>query len=123
MPTGGLAIEVTWHIPGKLAIVAPRYSLARFGSSYEDAWRWVPERWATRPGMVGDARVFAPFSSGYFNCVGKPLAMSEIRFVVALLVKKFHVEFWEGGGNQGERQFAALKDRFTAAPGKLELRF
>ncbi|OTA99276.1 hypothetical protein M426DRAFT_325260 [Hypoxylon sp. CI-4A] len=119
-PPSGMTINGTW-IPGNVTIVSPRYSLARLDSSYEQADQFIPERWTTQPEMVKDARGFAPFSQGRFNCVGKILAMSELRFVIALLVKKFQVGFW--GNDKGEKLFADLRDQFTAAPGKLDLRF
>jgi tryprostatin B 6-hydroxylase len=119
-PPSGVTINGT-YIPGNITIVSPRYSLARLESSYEKADQFVPERWTSRPEMVKDARGFAPFSQGRFNCVGKSLAMSEMRFVIALLIKKFEVGFW--GNENGERLFADLKDQFTAAPGRLDLHF
>ncbi|KAI8960829.1 cytochrome P450 [Daldinia sp. FL1419] len=76
------------YIPGNVTMAAPRYSLPRLDSSYEGPDQFIPERWTTRPEMVKDARGFAPFSQGRFNCIGKNLAMTEMRFAVALLVKK-----------------------------------
>ncbi|KAI0892636.1 cytochrome P450 [Annulohypoxylon nitens] len=119
-PPSGMTINNT-YIPGDVTIVSPRYSLARLDSSYECADSFMPERWTTQPEMVKDARGFAPFSQGRFNCVGKSLAMSEMRFVIALLMRKFEVGFW--GDDKGEKLFADLKDQFTASPGRLDLRF
>ncbi|KAI0109866.1 cytochrome P450 [Daldinia grandis] len=119
-PPNGMTINDV-YIPGNVTIVAPRYSLARLDSSYEEPDQFIPERWTTRPEMVKDARGFAPFSQGRFNCIGKNLAMTEMRFVIALLVKKFKVEFW--GDEKGAKLFADLRDQFTAAPGRLDLRF
>lgn len=119
-PPAGMTINDT-YVPGNVTIVSPRYSLARLESSYECADQWIPERWTTRPEMTRDARGFAPFSQGRFNCVGKNLAMSEMRFVIALLVKKFEVGLW--ADDKGERLFGDLRDQFTAAPGRLDLRF
>lgn len=120
-PPEGINIGST-YIPGNVTIVSPRYSLGRLESSYKSAHEWIPERWTTQPDLVKDARGFAPFSQGRFVCVGKALALNEMRLIVALLVTKFHVEFWDGA-DQGKQLFANLKDQFTAAPGKLELRF
>ncbi|KAI0014481.1 cytochrome P450 [Xylariaceae sp. FL0662B] len=119
-PPSGITINGT-YIPGNITLISPRYSLARLESSYKSADQFIPERWTTRPDMVRDARGFAPFSQGRFNCVGRSLAMSEMRFVIALLVKKFEVGFW--GDDRGERLFGDLRDQFTAAPGRLDLRF
>ncbi|KUI74577.1 Tryprostatin B 6-hydroxylase [Cytospora mali] len=117
-PPGGLTIAGT-YVPENVAIVSPRYSLARLECSYESADQWVPERWTTRPEMVKNSRGFAPFSQGRFSCVGKTLAMGEMRFVIALLVKRFKVEF--GCSNQGEPLFGNMRDQFTASPGRLDL--
>ncbi|KAI0869988.1 cytochrome P450 [Hypoxylon argillaceum] len=119
-PPEGITINGT-YIPGNVTIISPRYSLGRLESSYESAEQFVPERWTTRREMVKDARGFAPFSQGRFNCVGKTLAMNEMRFVIALLMTKFEVTFW--GDERGQRLFSDLKDQFTAAPGRLELKF
>ncbi|TRX93374.1 hypothetical protein FHL15_005649 [Xylaria flabelliformis] len=119
-PPSGMTINGT-YIPGNVTIVSPRYSLARLQSSYESADQFVPERWTTKQEMVNDIRGFVPFSQGRFNCVGKTLAMNEMRFVIALLIKKFEVQFW--GNERGQRLFSDLKDQFTAAPGRLDLKF
>ncbi|KAK0744971.1 cytochrome P450 [Apiosordaria backusii] len=119
-PDGGLEIAGAW-VPGGVTVVSPRWSLGRLEEAYERADEWIPERWTTRPEMVRDGRGFAPFSQGRFNCVGKALAMSEMRFVIALLVKRFEVGFW--GHERGERLVGELRDQFTASPGRLELKF
>jgi cytochrome P450 len=71
--------------------------------------------------MVRDKRAFVPFAQGRYNCIGKTLAMSELRFVTALLVQKYDVCFAEG--EDGTGLFRDLKDQFTAAPGRLNLSF
>jgi cytochrome P450 len=119
-PPSGLTIGNT-YIPGNTTIISPRYSLARLETSYQFADKWIPERWTTKPEMVMDARGFAPFSQGRFNCVWKGLAMNEMRFAVALLVKKFTVDLAEG--ETGQRLFSDLRDQFTASPGSLRLKF
>jgi cytochrome P450 len=119
-PAAGMVINQT-YIPGNVTIAAPRYSLARLESAYECADQYIPERWTTKPQMVKDSRAFAPFAQGRYSCVGKALAMREMRIVVAMLVKKFEIAFWDD--EDGTRLFADLRDQFTAAPGKLQLRF
>lgn len=119
-PPGGMTVSGR-YIPGNVTIVAPRYSIARLESSYEKADQFVPERWTTRPDMVKDRTGYAPFLMGRYNCAGKHLAMFEMRFVIASLVKRFEVSFWDGSS---ERElFAHLKEHLTFSPGKLELRF
>ena len=71
--------------------------------------------------MVADKCAFTPFSIGRFACVGKGLALAELRFVTALLVSKYDITF--APGEDGIRCWRDMKDQFTAAPGKLELVF
>lgn len=58
---------------------------------------------------------------GRYGCVGKNLALSELRFITALLVKKYVVGF--APGEDGKRITSDLRDQFTAAPGQLNLLF
>ena len=59
--------------------------------------------------------------TGRFDCVGKNLALAELRFVTALLAQKYNVGFAQGEDGQGVE--GDLMDRFTAAPGRLRLVF
>lgn len=70
--------------------------------------------------------------------MGKNLALAELRFVTALLTRKYRVRFapnagsgdeMEPGGTNGHegewwrRVETEMRDQFTAAPGQLELVF
>ncbi|KAJ8129220.1 hypothetical protein O1611_g4409 [Lasiodiplodia mahajangana] len=119
-PPSGVFINDT-HIPGNTTVMAPRYSIARLETAYECPNQFIPERWTTQQEKVKDKRGFSPFSQGKFGCVGKSLAMSEMRIVIALLVKKFKISFTDD--DKGRSLFTGLRDRFTFAPGDLQLRF
>ncbi|KAI1814977.1 cytochrome P450 [Poronia punctata] len=119
-PPSGVEFNGTF-IPGGVTIVAPKYSIQRLESSYESPNQFIPERWTTRKELVKDGRGFAPFSLGKYSCIGKALAMSEMRFIIALLVKRFEIGF--EGNDRGEKMMADLKDQFTFAPGDLDLKF
>ncbi|KAJ2985385.1 hypothetical protein NUW58_g5558 [Xylaria curta] len=119
-PPSGITINDK-YIPGGVTIVAPRYSIQRLESSYVKADQFIPERWTTQPDLVKDDRGFSPFSLGKFGCLGKSLAMIEMRFVISVLVRRFKVEFQDN--DTGEALFTGLKDHFTFAPGNLSLRF
>ena len=58
---------------------------------------------------------------GRYGCVGKNLALSELRFVTALLIKKYVVSF--APSEDGNSVLNDLRDQFTAAPGALNLSF
>jgi len=126
VPTGGLRLTplegVTvdgQHIPGGVTIAYSRYSLGRLSSCYEQAQDFIPERWYSKPEMVKDKRAFIPFSIGRYNCVGKNLALMELRAVTARLVRNFDIEF--AAEDMGRSVCVDMKDHFTITPGKLAL--
>lgn len=71
--------------------------------------------------MVADKKTFTPFSIGRYSCIGKNLALAEIRFATALLVSKYDITL--APGEDGCRVLNDMKDQFTAVPGTLELVF
>ncbi|KAL8651746.1 MAG: hypothetical protein Q9210_003077 [Variospora velana] len=119
-PPGGMKIGGR-YIPGNTTIVAPRYTLGRLEECFERAGEFVPERWYSKRDMITNERAFAPFAQGRYGCVGKNLALSELRFVTALLVKKYAIGF--APEEDGNCVTSELRDQFTAAPGKLHLSF
>ncbi|KAL9065091.1 MAG: hypothetical protein Q9157_007595 [Trypethelium eluteriae] len=62
-PPEGMYLDGTF-IPGNVKIVAPRYSIGRLDSAWEDPHKFCPERWYKRPEMIRDKRAFAPFGVG-----------------------------------------------------------
>ncbi|KAL8947425.1 MAG: hypothetical protein Q9222_006293 [Ikaeria aurantiellina] len=119
-PPGGMKIGGR-YIPGDITIVAPRYTLGKLEECFERAGEFIPERWYSKREMVKDERAFSPFAQGRYGCVGKNLALSELRFVTALLIKKYTIGF--APGEDGTRMTRDLRDQFTAAPGELNLSF
>ena len=64
-----------------------------------------------------DLAAFIPFSYGPSACVGKNLALQELRMMAALLVQKFNFEFAKGyDPSQWEDQ---LEDFYVRGHGKL----
>ncbi len=51
-------------IPGNTTVLTPAYSLGRLESCFENACKFVPERWYERPEMVRDKSAFMPFNIG-----------------------------------------------------------
>lgn len=62
-------------------------------------------------------------STGRHNCIGKSLALSELRYVTALLASKYDISFAPDDNDYGRRVEGDMKDRFTAAPGELRVVF
>ncbi|KIY70092.1 cytochrome P450 [Cylindrobasidium torrendii FP15055 ss-10] len=87
-------------VPEGTAVTIPAYTIhrqdAHFGPNTE---KFHPERWIdpTLREQVNEA-AFIPFAAGPANCVGKAMAMMELRCVVAMLVQEFDMEFATGCG-------------------------
>ena len=71
--------------------------------------------------MVKHEDAWAPFSMGPMGCIGKSLAMMELRVVTAKLVTKFDLSL--APGEDGKRIMYKTKDHFTVDPGDLEIIF
>ncbi|KAF2875739.1 cytochrome P450 [Massariosphaeria phaeospora] len=119
-PPEGLTFEGTF-IPGGVKICSSRYTLGRLEAAFEQPLEFIPERWSTRPELIKDKRAFAPFGSGRTSCVGKQLAMIQLRLVTASLLTKYHIRFSSPDvAGLVERD---MKDQLTAKPGVLSLVF
>ena len=78
-----------------------------------------------RPSLIlspeWDELAYLFYSTGRYNCVGKSLALPELRYVVRSSVTRFEICFCPG--DDGQQVEKDMKDQFTAGPGKLELMF
>jgi len=109
-------------IPEGTAVVLPPYCLHRdhryFSPRTEEFW---PERWfldkSDDPNFVHDLTAFIPFSFGPANCAGKSLAIFELRYMTAMLVRNFNISFQ---ANFSPRLWEEnLLDRFIFTKGPL----
>lgn len=89
--------------------------------AYERPGEFLPQRWHKQPELVKDKRSFLPFAQGRYTCLGKNLALAELRTVTSMLVSKFHVNFAPGQNVAAVEE--NLQDQFTACPGELKLAF
>ena len=71
--------------------------------------------------MIKYKDAWAPFSMGPYGCIGKSLAMMELRTVIARLVTKFDISL--APGEDGQRLMYETRDHFTVDPGGLDLIF
>ena len=119
-PPDGLDIAGT-VVPGNTVIWCPPYVINRSEAAYADPGEFVPERWTSRPEMVRNRDSFQPFLQGVYGCIGRPMAMLNLRTTVARLLLEFDVEFAPGETGWDLEQNAW--EHFTLAPGQLHLRF
>ncbi|KUI53153.1 Tryprostatin B 6-hydroxylase [Cytospora mali] len=119
-PPEGIHIDGTW-IPGGTKITGPRYTLFRLESVFEDPLSFIPERWYSRPELIHDKDVFAPFGVGRRACPGRGLALTQIRLVVAELLSEYRIRFAPGVDPDAvERD---VRDQLTAQFGPVDLLF
>ena len=59
--------------------------------------------------------------TGRYNCIGKGIALTQIRTVLVFLITHFDVKF--APGEKGVDVWRTLKDQFNSHPGKLHLVF
>jgi cytochrome P450 len=99
----------------------PRY----FSPDPEEFW---PERWLGEGAKIAKSRgqdfklnqgAYMPFNYGPGNCVGRSLALHEIRTALASLVRHFDARF--APGFQPEEWLRQLKDYSGLIKGKLEV--
>jgi|SRR5690242_17277547 len=74
---------------------------------------FVPERWTSQPDLILRRDAFVPFSYGTYNCAGKPLAMMQLRMVIAMVVKKYELSFAPSKEEECERYIHDQADCFT----------
>jgi cytochrome P450 len=80
-----------------------------------------PERWLSQEPTAAMKTLFMPFSKGSRACLGKGLAMLELKLVVMTLLDRFKVEL----PAETTEESMELLDHFLALPkaGKCILRF
>ncbi|KAH8649991.1 benzoate 4-monooxygenase cytochrome P450 [Xylariales sp. PMI_506] len=119
-PAEGLTVGTTF-IPGNTIVQIPTHTTFRDERYFESPDDFIPERWITRRELNKDETVFIPFSSGRSSCVGKQLALMEIRYVASQILRRYNVSF---APTQDPGAFLqAKRDTFTLALGPLNLVF
>ncbi|GAQ42509.1 benzoate 4-monooxygenase cytochrome P450 [Aspergillus niger] len=88
-PPEGIQIDEVW-VPGNVNVVVPQHVLHRDERFFPRGEEFLPQRW-----VDGDVSrdAFFPFGSGPRACVGKRLAMVELRIILAHIALNFDLEF------------------------------
>ena len=84
------------HLPPDTQVSVHHYTLLRDPRYFSQPDTFAPERWIDdlRPtDWNHEPRAFIPFSSGQYVCVGKAIALQEIRLFVTMVLKKFQFRF------------------------------
>ncbi|CAG8958604.1 hypothetical protein HYFRA_00009921 [Hymenoscyphus fraxineus] len=94
-PPEGIMVEETF-IPGNMTVFTSQYAIGRCGTVYRNANEFIPERWSSRPELIIERSGYAPFSTGSHSCIGRPLALMEMRLAIAECISRFDIKFAEG---------------------------
>ncbi|KAL6695221.1 cytochrome P450 [Trichoderma pleuroticola] len=79
------------YVPDNTYISVPSWTLTHSEANFSDAWSFKPERWLNR--SEGDNREQSqPFLLGPRGCIGRNLAMMELRLVMSKLLWHFDFE-------------------------------
>ncbi|KAH8919139.1 cytochrome P450 [Atractiella rhizophila] len=98
VPAGGKIVCGTF-LPGGTTISASAWSMHRSPQLFSRPTEFRPERWLEpEKEELFTPQAFFPFSHGPMNCIGKAVAMDELRMVTATLVRTFDMEPVRGGG-------------------------
>lgn len=94
-PGDGCTVQAQW-LPPKTQVSVHHYTLLRDPRYFSEPDTFAPERWIDeiRPAEWNhEQRAFIPFSSGQYVCVGKAIALQEIRLFTTMVLKKFRFRF------------------------------
>lgn len=83
-------------LPGNIQVQIPHIVLMTDGRYFPQGDEFIPERWTDeRPELLLERKAFIPFGYGVHSCVGKQLALNEMRLIMAKVARDFDVEFGE----------------------------
>ncbi|PLB36896.1 cytochrome P450 [Aspergillus candidus] len=119
-PPEGIDID-GMHIPGNVTVSCPMYPMGRSEMNYEKPNDFIPERWYKNPELIKHKEAFAPFTIGEYNCIGRPVALLNLRTTLARLVTDFDIQL--APGETGEKTFKDSRDSFVIYWGELNLVF
>ncbi|KAI1029188.1 hypothetical protein LB503_013321 [Fusarium chuoi] len=111
-PAEGLRVGDIF-IPGDTIVTVPSYTLYRDERYFTAPDDFIPERWTTRPEMIKDDSVFAPFSVGRYACVGKQLGLMEVGYATCMILHHFDICLCGGGTTSKLAFLGGLRDHFT----------
>ena len=78
---GGLMDPNGRHVPAGTNVSVPTWTVHHDPRNFEKPWDFIPERWLEGSEFKGthNPTAFMPFSLGAYSCIGKPLALLQVR--------------------------------------------
>ncbi|KAL1952630.1 hypothetical protein VTO42DRAFT_4583 [Malbranchea cinnamomea] len=123
---GGAEVDGV-YLPGGTDCGTPTYAIHRHPDYYREPESFVPERWIEGATCQTDTKIwvstkddvdiarkaFCPFSIGPRGCIGKSMALMEMRLTLARMFYLFDVEFADRTGEDANGHLAMV-DHFTS---------
>ncbi|KAG0137852.1 cytochrome P450 [Tuber indicum] len=120
-PPSGYTIAGTF-VPGNVEVRIPHMTMLSDPRYFPRPDEFLPERWTPEmPELVQDKRAFIAFGFGAHSCIGRPLAMNEMRTATARVIQRFQVQLGESYDDKVFRD--EWKDYFTVKLGPCPLKF
>ncbi|RMZ79581.1 hypothetical protein DV737_g3341, partial [Chaetothyriales sp. CBS 132003] len=117
-PPEGISIN-EHYIPPRAVTIAPTFTIQRSPKAFVRPNEFIPERWTTQPELIVDKSAWYPFLLGRYGCVGKQLALVELRTVLTKIALELDVKL--APGETGKRLLEESKDIFTTTALPLEI--
>jgi len=118
------------HLPMGTTLGVNIYTIHHSPTHYPEPFRFLPERWilptdhplgiATQDSLEKARAAFTPFSIGSRGCIGKALAMMELRLVLGRMAWEWEVEKVEGVQGKTECWDGGFRWEGTDGHGKEE---
>ena len=99
------------YIPGNVAIGVPQHTAYHSELNFAQPDAFIPERWLVDPADTSSefqndkSQVLQPFSAGPRNCIGKNLAYSEMKLILARVVWNFDLEISDQALRNGQKDW------------------
>ncbi|SMR55222.1 unnamed protein product [Zymoseptoria tritici ST99CH_1E4] len=84
------------YIPGNVNFNMPGWITGRDESIYVRAHELIPERWYSQPELIKNRGAYAPFARGSWGCIGKNLALMELRSMTANVLLRYDMRMAPG---------------------------
>jgi cytochrome P450 len=89
-------------VPGNTCVGIPQWSANHSSINFRHPHNFVPERWTGDPEFKDDKKKVAqPFGYGPRNCIGRSLAYTEMRVILARVIWNFDMELCEESKSWG----------------------
>ncbi|RMJ28739.1 Cytochrome P450 [Aspergillus sp. HF37] len=96
VPPKGARIAGEW-VPGGTSVAVQKFVAGRSPENFHRPDEFLPQRWQGKGGFANDRQgASQPFSIGLRNCIGRELAYTEVRLILARLLWHFNLRLGPG---------------------------